>query len=44
MRYEKPEVAVAEPATAIVQGGLKGSEGPLDLRLRHSIGAYEADE
>jgi hypothetical protein len=44
MKYEKPELSVAESATEIVQGGFKGPEGPLDMRLKHSIGAYEADE
>jgi hypothetical protein len=44
MKYEKPELSVAESATALVQGGFKGPEGPLDMRLDRSIGAYEADE
>jgi hypothetical protein len=44
MNYEKPELSVAKPATAIMQKGEKGPLGPQDLQLDHTIGAYEADE
>jgi hypothetical protein len=44
MNYEKPEVFVMEPATAIIQGGQKGSSEVPDSPLTRTIGAYEADE
>jgi hypothetical protein len=39
MKYEKPELSIAESATPIVQGGFKGPEGPVDTLWELTIGA-----
>jgi len=44
MKYEKPELSIVESAAVVIQGSEKGQEGPLDVHLEHTIGAYEADE
>jgi len=43
MKYRKPEIVVLEVAASAIRGG-KGDSTTTDMSLKHTTGAYEADE